>query len=220
VIADLYEGQFNNLAFLTKVKELNPSIKLLIYVQFATQDFQKTVGALELQKANPLAWLPAPTYIHNRAFANYRSFAWQDAIQSAVASIFAVCPLVDGIFLDNVAVWAGHVRGPEQGPAMARGLQTALTELRTRWPTKLFIGNSSSQWTDLNGEFNENRPGDWSQLAQDRRHTQPEMRMAHMVTSNLAEVATLYAKAQQMGLWFGATHDPSLMTVVWQEAYN
>lgn len=220
VIADLYAEQFNNFAFIERVRELNPAIKILIYVQAATEDHQATVPARALQKAHALAWLPDLIYVNNRRYADYRSHAWQDAIQAAVDATLNANPVVDGVFLDNVSVWEGHVRSPGDGPLMTHGMQTAISEMRRRHPDKILIGNSASQWTDLNGEFNENRSADWAQLRQDRRHAQPEMRMAHMVTSAPAQVTTLYRKAQELGLWFGATHDPSLQTVVWWDAYS
>jgi hypothetical protein len=218
-IMSLYTGRFNNLAVIAEIKRLNPAIKILVYVQAAAQDWQETVPALALQKAHPLAWLPDQIYEPRRLFSDYRSNAWHDGIQAAVDATLAF-PLIDGVFLDNVSVWAQHVRAPDAGPRMAEGLQRALSEMRRRHPQKIIIANSASQWTDVNGEMNENRPDDWSQLRQDRRHTQPEMRLALVYASDEARVAELYAKAKAMGLWFGAAADPTLQTVRWWDAYG
>lgn len=220
VIMSLYTGRFNNLAILAEIKRLNPSIKILIYLQCAAQDLQETVPALALQKAAPLAWLPDQIYHPRRLFSDYRSFAWQDGITAAVDATFAATPLVDGIFLDNVSVWAQHCRTPDAGPLMAEALQYALTEMRRRHPDKIIIGNSASSWIDLNGEMNENRPDEWAQLRQDRRHTKPEMRLALVYESDPEKVAALYAKAKQMGLWFCAASDPTLTSVQWWDAFN
>lgn len=203
--------------WLDAAKALNPDLKLLAYVQAATQDTTPTVSGMVTRQAHPLAWLPGETY-YGRLYSDYRSSAWQDAFNAACEATLRAYP-IDGLFFDNCAVWAGHVRRPDDGPAMAEALQSAITEQRHRHPSAILIGNTADKWTHLNGSLNESRPGAYqAELQHSRRHTAPEMRMAHLFSDDPAQIAAAYKEAKKYGAWFGASPNPQV--VKWYEAFS
>jgi hypothetical protein len=203
--------------WLDRARAINPALKVIAYVQMATQDFTPNVSGMTTRQAHPLAWLPGETY-NGRLYSDYQAHAWQDAFHAGCEATLRAYP-VDGLFFDNCAVWAGHVRHPDDGPAQSAALQAAITEQRRRHPSAILIGNTSERWMHLNGALNEGRPGAYpTELQSSRRHTAPEMKLAHVYTDDAALIATTYAQAKQYGAWFGA--GPSPQVVKWYDAFN
>lgn len=205
------------LPWLNVVRATNPLLKLLAYVQVATEDKTHSVsGDVQLQ-AHPNAWLPGLLY-NSRRYADYRSSAWQDSFLSACDATLNTYP-VEGLFLDNCAVWGGHVRFQNDGPLQAEALQSVITELRDRHPGIVLIGNTSDKWTHLNGELNENRQATYSiELQSSYRHTTPEMKLAHIYSDDPVAITVAYEQAKSFGAWFGAS--PSAQNVKWYPCFD
>lgn len=120
--------------WLDVARRINPDLKVIAYVQVATQDFTPSVSGMTTRQAHSLAWLPGETY-NGRLYSGYQSHAWQDAFHAACDATLRAYP-VDGLFFDNCAVWSRHVRRPDDGPAMSEALQCVITEQRQRHPVQ------------------------------------------------------------------------------------
>jgi hypothetical protein len=204
-------------SWLSILRDRNPDILLLAYVQIATEDFTGAVRGEHMRTLHPGAWLSFA--YKGRRLADYTSQHWQEGILDASIDVLGALPgslgnNLNGLFLDNCAVWPDHAGDPKHG---ARTYD-ALAGVVSRMLGDVKIANSSEQWPGTNGSLLELTAGEatvadawrWNVHCQPRPlHRQPEMNMVSIYT---ADPALAQARWENMaGLtnaWYCAQPDP------------
>ncbi len=152
---------------------------------------------------------------------DYRKAEWQDAFLEACAAVLKSYPYA-GLFLDNCTVFNAHHPDPIVREQLREALQQSLIELRRMFPDTILIGNSSRQWTGLNGEMNEGR---LKALRKEGKsfsgHAQPEMDlfMTYLKSPNDNDLLRKRLKAAlRNGFMFGAAVTPQ--KVLWFDEFD
>jgi hypothetical protein len=178
-----------------KVKSINPGIKLLGYQMVIEETTVPGVGHERLSKAGnswvtyPGGWHPKVKLATDKVRRIYdpRSGEWQEAFLDGCAKTLESYPF-EGLFLDQCTIFNIASLSMVTRTAMLGALRSTLLELRRRFPSKIFIGNSSYSFAGLNGELNENRDKD---LPKKNKfldaHAEPEFNLYQFYTQDIED---------------------------------
>lgn len=216
------------------IKGINPGIKILSYIIVAQEPgfFAPGVGNSILMNWPTYApygmepWLMTPAgdiaaitedWKVRRLF-DYRKTVWKDLFKQSVQAIMNTYPF-DGLFFDNcTASWSKHI--PNQ-QALSDALQQTLLDIRYLYPGKWFIGNCVENWMGLNGEMNESRPSQSSELEPVNGQIVPNLNCYYMgvtVSTPDNDIVAGRSLAESKGAWFGV-YDPA-RAVFWPPVFD
>lgn len=214
-------------AWYDSIKVLNPNIKLLAYLIVnhepgtapgAGNDILRDANRWNAVQQEP--WLlTAEGYIKaiqldgwkSRRLYDYEKAIWKENFKLACDAIFAAYPF-DGLFLDNcTANWAAYApRVVEKTTA----LQTALLDLRRAYPSKWIVGNGMENWMGLNGEMNEGRLGQVSELTPVTGQVVPNVNCFLSITTASTpntDLQTAYNAVKPYGAWYGVQRNDNVL---------
>ena len=156
-----------------------------------------------------------------RRFFDPRKAEWQDAFLDACDATFASYPF-DGLFLDQCSIFSAMTTATNARRELTEGLQNTLSRLRKRYPDKLFIANSKFNWSNINGEKNENR---LSVIDQEARvfdaHSLPEIDLGQLKLRRGMGEVDVYHKALKVfeaGAFFSAAY--TYQEIEWFSFYD
>jgi len=105
---------------------------------------------------------------------------------------------------------------------MRHALQETLLQLRGEFPSALLVGNSSYNWSGLNGEMNEGRFRDMeSQFTPYHGHVSPRVVLYQSLIPSTADFETVkkeMAAALALGALYGVAVD--YQHVLWFDLFN
>jgi hypothetical protein len=150
-----------------RVRALNPQIRLLCYqvvieettVPGPGHRHMKGVGDVWVRY--PWGGLPtvSPNSRQRMRVVDPRKPEWRKRFLEACRIAF-FSDRFEGLYLDQCAIFRSAVVDQSERSEMLGALNDTIAELRRSLPGPILIGNSSENFSALNGELNENRPAD------------------------------------------------------------
>lgn len=199
-----------------KVKTLNPNIMLLGYQVVIQETVVPGPGHERLNKVKnsfcvyPGGMTPTVPGAFPGNFSRIydpRTPEWRTGFLEACNATLASYPY-SGLFLDQCTIFGRAHPFPWVRAEMLSALQDALTELRKMHPNVILVGNSSYNFSGLNGEMNEGRPGDITkEMSVFSGHIQPRIEMVQTMLKHANDVETVrreMALAHAVGAFYGA----------------
>lgn len=172
-----------------RVRELNPSIQLFAYQVVIEETTVPGPGHAHMRRVQqswvtyPGGYVPTVEVLAGHRFRVFdpRSAEWQQSFVEA-CEILMESDQYDGLYLDQCTVYGLAAPLPGVRDEMLEALASTLNQLRRRMPSVTIVGNSSYDFSALNGELNENRPADLRDEAQVRDHASPEVNLFQFLT--------------------------------------
>jgi hypothetical protein len=216
-----------------KVRNLNPSIKLMAYQQVITENIIPGPGHDILRKINNKAgvWvsypqnsnLITPTAFGGRRVYDARSKVWQDAFLDACEAAYHGDQF-EGLFLDNCTIFHLSVPIPSLQQEMTDALSQTLVKLRQRLPSTVIIGNTGDHFSSLNGAMNEDRSRDVSTQGKVRDYQAPVINLYQFITDmKNPDMTKIKAELQQClthQSFFGLSHLNDFQHVHWPALFD
>jgi len=213
-----------------QVKELNPSILMLGYQMVIEETNVPGPGHDQLRRVRdawctyPGGFIPTvpgkPSGNRSRIY-DPRKKEWQEGFLAACRATLASYPY-HGLLLDQCTVFQrAHILESVRAE-MRQALQETLLQLRHEFPDTLLVGNSSYNWSALNGEMNEGRFRDLeSQFTPYERHASPRLLLYQSMIHSTAEFMTVQREmdaAHAVGALYGVSID--YQHVLWFDFFD
>lgn len=212
------------------IKKINPEIVFLAYQMTIEEASQSGRGPGHnlMDRVVKESWIKWPwgTPVRvgrtPRRIFDPRSAEWKAAFLDACDLTLASYPY-DGLFLDQCSVFGAHHPLESVRREMRAHLQEVITELRKRHPEAILVGNSTYNWSGLNGEMSENRESHFaSELAPFPGHYSPNINLALVQLDGElghdVDVRTKLLSALSLGAFFSAS--VSSRRVSWFPVYD
>ena len=214
-----------------KIRQLNPSIKLLAYQMVIEETTVPGPGHDIVRKINnnnvwatypggiisTVTWDQKPHRVYDP-----RSTIWQDAFLDACATTYHNYPY-DGLLLDNCTVYTMAALLPSIRSEMLAALSEVLVQLRKRLPQAIIIGNSSTRFPALNGSMNENRPKDLTAEATVTIQHPPIFNLSQLITDSRNPDNSLVKSSLEIALsnqFFFGVAAPNYQTAFWSPLFD
>ena len=186
-----------------RVRDLNPAIKLFAYQVVAEETTVPGPGHDYMRRVTdswvtfPGGYVPTVEVQPGGRFRMFdpRSVDWQKSFIEACEVLMA-SDKFDGLYLDQCTVYARAAPMPNVRAEMVEALSGTLDQLRRRMPSVVIVGNTSSDFKALNGELNENRPGELEAEVRFKGHQSPELNMFQYLTSDSLDSSVIRTMAK------------------------
>lgn len=200
-----------------RVRALNPAIKLFAYQVVAEETTVPGPGHDYMRRVTdsrvtfPGGYVPTVEVQPGSRFRIFdpRSVDWQKSFIEACEVLMA-SDKCDGLYLDQCTVYARAARSPNVRAEMVEALSSTLDQVRRRMPSLAIVGNTSYDFQALNGELNENRPGELESEVRFRGHQSPELNLFQYLTSDAPDssaVRTMAKLAIENRCLYGVTNN-------------
>lgn len=204
------------------IRRRNPRIKILAYQMVVEETDVPGPGHDVLMQAagNWVTYAgitPTSPYKSHRFF-DPRTAAWQRQFVAACDATLSHYAY-DGLFLDQCFGVTTPIPGLKS--EMEAAIQSALLEVRRRYPNKILIANSASNWQGVNGEMNEGRPVDLAKESADfGGHVGPRIELFHhyLVDNDYTTAEAMMRKALECRCFFGCA--PNSQVVRWYPFFD
>ena len=172
---------------------------------------------------------------------DYRYSGYTQALIDVIgATINSQAGIYDGVFIDNCTVftgaqpssyngYVGDSHGVENYPGaaairaeMLEALQETLTAARAAFPDIMILGNSSFNFTHINGEMNEGRPEDYAaELPSIPGQTLPGLNVGMLLEPSGVSEATIIAAMNTVHSYDGIfTYSRNFQHAEWFDFYD
>lgn len=214
--------------WLDKIRNINPSIKLLAYQNVNGENSVGSPGNDILHKIKSQdVWVNysgiTPKAFEGRRLYDPRKEVWQNAFLDACEAAYHCYPY-DGLFLDNCTVFNIAAPLPTVRATMIDALNQVLIKLRQRLPNAIIVGNGPDHFPALNGAMNEGRAQQLAAEVTARNHQPPIVNLYQFITDmrnpNEAVIKANFELALRNKCFFGLAHTDDYQHIYWPELFD